>query len=314
MNFTFDDINQAKKCYHYTSLKACYEIINTNDLWMSDIRYLNDYQEIISCKNRALRKIEKKIRKNAGKEDLFDYYAVSFSRREDFLSQWRNYADDNHGVCIEFDLSKDGLFKTLLEGGYLMLQQILYDNDKVNKLIENCYQIAGIISNKRISSDFLRIEKSIGVEWPKDLLSILTWRISMYLEMEKKFPLNASKPLTQDEVYLKLSQLLYPFVKDKYYSEEEEIRLVYNKFKNKPYNSIQHRISDLKIIVPFVNMQGLVPESAKGSRKLPITRIIVGSSVNDKRIIQSLKTFLTHKQLYDIKVVKSKITYVSKTI
>lgn len=177
MNFIFEDINGLKKCYHYTSLKACYDIINTNDLWMSDIRYLNDYQEIISCKNRALHKIDRNRRKRIGNEDadLFDYYAISFSRRDDSLSQWRNYADDNHGVCIEFDLTKDGLFKTLLENGNLMLQQILYDKEKVNKIIENCYQIAGIICDKRFPSDFLRTRKNIDIECPKDsLLSILT--------------------------------------------------------------------------------------------------------------------------------------------
>lgn len=312
MTFTFDDINGIKKCYHYTSLKACYEIINTNDLWLSDIGYLNDYQEIISCKNRVFRKIGKESQKRLYNKDFFDYYAISFSRRADSLNQWRNYADDNHGVCIEFDLNKDSLIKTLLDRGILRLQHILYDPRNVNNMIEICYQIAKIISNKLNTSNFYEKEKLSDIRWPEgDLFSVFAWRISMYLEMERKLPLTTT-PLTQDEVYHRLSQLFYPFVKNKCYSEEEEIRLVYNKLKSHPYNSIQHRISNLNVIVPFVNMQSLLTKSTDENRILPITKIIVGSSLSDKRIVQSLKTFLAHKQLNDIKVVKSNITYAGK--
>ena len=40
----------ASKYYHYTSFETCYKILESNDIWMSDIHYLNDTTEILSCK------------------------------------------------------------------------------------------------------------------------------------------------------------------------------------------------------------------------------------------------------------------------
>lgn len=62
----------SSKYYHYTSFEACYNILESNDIWMTDIHYLNDTAEILSCKRRVLQRIERsEIEKYT---DLFDYY------------------------------------------------------------------------------------------------------------------------------------------------------------------------------------------------------------------------------------------------
>lgn len=318
----------ASKYYHYTSFEACYNIIESNDIWMSDIHYLNDTTEILSCKRRALQRIGQRNIEEVS--DLFDYYVFSLSCTSNSLSQWDRYADDNYGVCIEFDLEQDSLFQTLIQKGYIIPQCVVYRSEKVEKIIEHCYEIAEMIykniNETNNEDDIQNLLKKIAEGGLISLLSggILEYISSPYFRAYcNDFPFVVSKifrnadPYMElmvgevkslEDIYLQLTQLLYPFVKAETFALEEEMRFVYAKRRAPSYAKVKHRMSDKGIIVPYVKMRDMVP-NIKTTRNLPITKIIIGSSVSDDRKIRSLKDFLQHKNLSHIKVEKSELPY-----
>jgi len=121
---------------HYTTANALINIIQSEQLWATNIKFLNDEQEFLHAITLAKEIIEKST-ENAGKikanrsaydefiknikkslENLDTYHAgniftCSFSEEKDLLSQWRGYCPNNQGYCIHFDL--DGLLKAAKE-------------------------------------------------------------------------------------------------------------------------------------------------------------------------------------------------------
>lgn len=320
----------TSKYYHYTSLQACYGIIESNDLWMSDIRYLNDTKEILSCKRKALQKIGgNKDRKHS---DLFDYYAVSFSKRPDSLSQWQTYADKNHGVCIEFDLTKDSIFRSLFKGGRVIPQNIIYDPVNVQMIINHCYEVAEIINENTADIDrtsLTDVESRLSKILIGGLVSLIsgcvigcvagipnpTLRTKSQIDeiVKKTEKYLKSQQTTRDipDIFMQLSQLLYPFVKEKCFAREEEMRIVAFKQKSASMN-VRHRCSN-GIIIPYIGIQDLISPGVECNRTLPITKIIVGSSVSDKRTVQSIKDYLAHKKMSHVKVTQSRLSYISQS-
>ena len=320
----------ASKYYHYTTLQACYQIIENNDLWMSDIRYLNDTKEILSCKQKVMQKIGNiKVQQYP---ELFDYYAASFSRTSNSLSQWQTYADKNRGVCIEFDLTKDGIFRSLFKGGRVIPQQVIYNPNNTQKIIDHCYQIAEIIhrnakninhipmadianlTSKILAGGFVSLISSCVLGCVAKIaptLSEQSCQDNEVIEKTAKYLDSTETARTLVDIYIQLSQLLYPFVKEESFAHEEEMRIV--AFKRKESSmTVRHRCSN-GIIIPYIRIQDLIPKDIECHRNLPITKIIVGSSAPDRRTIQSIKDFLAHKNMSHIKVVKSHIPYINQS-
>lgn len=248
------------------------------------------------------------------------------------MSQWENYADDSCGVCIEFDLEQDSLFRTLIQEGHIIPQCIVYDTTKVQEMVDQCYQIAEIIyeninKTKNRYDGLSLFTKIIGggliplltIGVLGCMLSLEEWKYNNLQFSEEKvaeilkeiIPYVKSVPTgvkTLEDIYLQLAQLLYPFVKAESFSIEKEMRFVYAKRKDTSYVKILHRIFDKKIIIPYVRAQDLISD-VNAPRNLPITKIIIGSAVTDNYKIQSLKDFLKHKGLTHIKVEKSELSY-----
>jgi hypothetical protein len=112
---------------HYTSQSGLIEIISSETLWATNIKFLNDEQEF----QHALELIRGLIPKSKITPDHRDHavysqfieqiekelnsldryvtesiYTFSFSQEIDLLSQWRGYCSDNNGFCLVFDIEK----------------------------------------------------------------------------------------------------------------------------------------------------------------------------------------------------------------
>jgi len=121
---------------HYTTANALINIIQSEQLWATNIKFLNDEQEFLHAITLAKEIIEKstenaeKIKANRSTYDEFiknitkslenldrhhaeNIFTCSFSEEKDLLSQWRGYCPNNQGYCIHFDL--DGLLKAAKE-------------------------------------------------------------------------------------------------------------------------------------------------------------------------------------------------------
>ena len=107
-----------KPLYHYTDANGLKGIIEKDEIWFTDYRYLNDPSELRHGIFLAQEKITA-LRANAGHawflcDDMADLFAhdnfdsalqfliACFSRDGDELGQWRNYADNGRGFAIKF--------------------------------------------------------------------------------------------------------------------------------------------------------------------------------------------------------------------
>lgn len=114
---------------HYTTAAALINILQTETLWASNIKFLNDEQEFLHALDLAKEVINRSKQNphkfQSNKEDyeafiqdatkaldnLDAYHAesiftCSFSEEKDLLSQWRGYCSGNQGYCIHFDLKE----------------------------------------------------------------------------------------------------------------------------------------------------------------------------------------------------------------
>lgn len=120
-------INRDSKLAHYTSASAALNIINNEEIWLSNVRDMNDYKEVEIGKeaiinvynttsigkrfqeilgNNKSKALEKAF--NGSINYLYDTYAMCFTEhlKDDELgrlSMWRAYAPKN-GVAIVFKL------------------------------------------------------------------------------------------------------------------------------------------------------------------------------------------------------------------
>ncbi|WP_156906856.1 DUF2971 domain-containing protein [Desulforegula conservatrix] len=97
--------------FHYTDVNGIMGILKTQELWLTDIRYLNDSAEYLHGIEIFNKLLESEFEKNTiGKdtkslilsaiEALNNSICVcSFSKKKDLLSQWRGYGK----YAIEFD-------------------------------------------------------------------------------------------------------------------------------------------------------------------------------------------------------------------
>lgn len=140
--------------YHYTDFNAMRGIITNGEIWLWNLRRMNDSQEMQYFIKELKNAVKKKLKpEHYAKleclfiENLKDFnqlssYASCFSEYSDDAAQWSRYAKNGMGVCIAFD-------KVLLEkignAGHAPLCRVNYS--------ENCdgLEIVSEISNLVLS-------------------------------------------------------------------------------------------------------------------------------------------------------------------
>ena len=111
----------TSRFFHYTSAPGLEGIITSANIWATDYRFLNDSREMkdgveIVCKE--LLKSDEQIFQQLAEyltehsDNLAEHitpHIISFCSTSDLLSQWRAYANQSEGYCVEFDLSDSRL-------------------------------------------------------------------------------------------------------------------------------------------------------------------------------------------------------------
>jgi Protein of unknown function (DUF2971) len=94
--------------FHYTRLNAFVSIVQTGNIWCSNVAYANDPAEI-TYGDEILSMMLKQRYPDFALKGVFatladiDYYAAAFSAEGDLLPQWRAYCDNGKGIAIGFD-------------------------------------------------------------------------------------------------------------------------------------------------------------------------------------------------------------------
>lgn len=145
--------------YHYTDANGLKGIIESKSLWLTDIKYMNDANELTYAQNLIKNVVEDKSFEYSEHrpffkklewfsdpfEDSFDVYATCFCEEEGLLSQWRSYG----AYCIEFDLTspfRTNRHFTRSSGWHrAFLRKVIYDKDQqvriVGEIIDDLYSI-----------------------------------------------------------------------------------------------------------------------------------------------------------------------------
>ncbi|MFZ8199805.1 DUF2971 domain-containing protein [Alteromonas portus] len=149
--------------FHYTDANALLSIIQNQELWLTDVRYMNDSQEYIYGLSRLLKKIQANdgyfgleclIREVTHSIPNFEYtkikglddvvnkknknsaFSMSFCEDGNLLSQWRGYTANTVGYAIEFDV--DELIQELDNSSLnsYQLLKCIYDESEHEKAID----------------------------------------------------------------------------------------------------------------------------------------------------------------------------------
>ncbi len=109
-----ENLQNADPLYHYTSLKGCVGLIESDEIWHTSIFQMNDPDELrftYALLRRTLKwkmVYDKRVRfvfggfwKSAKKiPQWLPAFVASFSRDPGGEYQWKEYGDQHRGVCI----------------------------------------------------------------------------------------------------------------------------------------------------------------------------------------------------------------------
>ena len=130
---------QGKSLYHYTDFFALQGIIENHEIWLNNIKCMNDTKEIwhlIETIEKAVldecceqkEKVKNLFFNQKTKLDPFQIYSFSLTSLKNDAAQWERYGGHGAGVCLEFDAKK--------------LNDIMWKNsnfDTYNSLTPNWY-------------------------------------------------------------------------------------------------------------------------------------------------------------------------------
>lgn len=133
--------------FHYTDINAVHSIVKNRKLWLTDLRYMNDTQELreglehVACAltsagetlgavpgiNQTIEYIANEL---AAIDNNFEFeeplFVLSLSERDDMLSQWRAYG--KYSICLDSEV---------LEQAGLHVASCVYDQEKKTQLAQS---------------------------------------------------------------------------------------------------------------------------------------------------------------------------------
>lgn len=214
--------------YHYCSLDTFFQIIKNKTLRLSDLNKTNDYMEKKWGMQLLQETLRKELEHNGLNMDLQEPYWYSdeahnhleqlindisqylmhqslitcFSLEKDLLSQWRAYGQDGEGVAIGFDFN---YFKKILKG-----QKQLF----VNK----------VIYKKSVQEKAIRTQMFVPA---------LKYMRSMFEDDKVKCSEDFNEYFIEEfdcfcEVLDVTTEGVFALLKNSAFSEEKEVRIVYN--------------------------------------------------------------------------------------
>ena len=274
------------KIFHYTSDAGLLGIIQSESLWVTHFKYLNDISELHHAKEIIENIVENSEEKLVKKYkevvmvclkqiyEIYDVYTCSFSKKPDQLSQWRAYCPNNGGFSIGFEIQD---LKNSNSGVFL---ECLYDSDEQNKIakqliIQFCKNCEKLVKDEKIS---------FPEKWNKRFQKM---NIESYEPSKSKNPLDLEK----NHIFIRYElALLAARIKNKNFEEENEIRYI-QVLSNSNHSKINYRTKN-NLIIPHVLLK---------VKKENIKEINIGPSLDQVLNNYSLKSLkMKHRLNFEI--------------
>lgn len=281
-DFTINQIGIPNVLQHYTSYHGMAGIIGSNKLWLTDIAYMNDASELSHGKNlienyleevakdasppfREL--IERSKIPTASDDTSMGYYATSFCRNNDLLSQWRAYGAGGSGYALGFSTHHIPL------SDKLQLRKVIYNPDLQLQLVKNTVDRTIEVFKQIIG------EKSIET-----------------LDKEVVLPAFAGF----------LSQHLIEYIftfKHNSFEEENEVRLIYKFRRDQDLLALKFRHYN-SVPVPYMELS--LTTDAKHLPLMPIVTITHGPTLQPELTRKSLSLLLENNNYGHVEILGSK--------
>lgn len=161
----FLNSNIPQDLYHYTTIEGFKGIIENNEIWMSNLFYLNDKSEykfgvellkkhlesykngfsILKATKYYVEALESAIKYIEGKDSIF---ILSLTANNNLLSQWRGYTNNGIGINLGFN-------KKFFTKNKLNIYKCIYDINIQNKMIshivtDSIFMFIAICDQKKI--------------------------------------------------------------------------------------------------------------------------------------------------------------------
>lgn len=279
-----------ESAYHYTDLNGFFNILQNRELWVSNVNYLNDRQEmqdgITACvgviqevlgqeeDNRRrdflyhlLSRIEKGESDGSWAVSQADVFAMSFCAGSDLLTQWREYGVRG-GIAIGFDINR-------------------LQNQCRLAIVPNCHpQKAGAVPPADL--DIPVLQKVVYDTRVKTeiIQRILTFGFELLDHNDN--------PAAFHKICSEFSDVLLryvPLFKNQSFFSEQEMRYVYTRSAASGRDRSIHFRPRNGLILPFMKFR-LLDREGEPLDTLPIRHIIVGPCPQQKDLADSIKYYL----------------------
>ena len=284
-----------KTLYHYTNVEGLRGIIESETVWFTDFRHMNDPSEIVHGIEISRDVIRNLKTGKDGRVAMFldfladmmrldnfsralEYFIGSFSRARDDLGQWRAYADNGRGVAVGFAPHLFAIENTTDKrpDEAAFVTPVVYDVGEASRRHTVAIDEAATIffDTANAHGDLLR-DKTIGIPFMQDFARAVIASPLIWNCLTSKHPA---------------------------YAHEQEVRLIILGMHDKlrPYIRTRIRAGE---IVPYI------PYKMAVQKKPSIGEIIVGPAAN-RDAERTLKTMLESLGVtHDIPIGRSLIPY-----
>lgn len=276
--------------YHYTNDVGLKGILETGQLWLTDIFSLNDPSELTHGFSVAIDALTRKVAGDSVVAQKFaknfavfkeqgaipkvaHFFMCSFSSCGDDLGQWRAYADNGRGYAVGFD-------GKALENGFTKKDGVPIPNNSTFHIIYNDARLLGI--------------QSQIVEKMRNLIMLPAGRGL------QNAPVNVYMAELQMLLTLHILHTIL-FFKHEAYANEREFRFlqIYKadepptvKFRTRRYGLVKYREFDWRSIAPDA-----------------LKKIVVGSAADYETASQFARDCLGLSHFNNVEIARSEIPY-----
>jgi len=139
--------------FHYTNVDGLLGIVQTNSLWATNIRFLNDsselkygvelFEEVLGERKNPIQdrlcaeyKLLERVSAHSTTLEVFSNFVVCLSENGNQLSQWRAYGGDGAGYSIGFNACSIGQLEWA-DSRSLFLFKVCYERGRQKELLGN---------------------------------------------------------------------------------------------------------------------------------------------------------------------------------
>lgn len=260
--------------YHYTTQQGILGIVSLQELWATQVHFLNDKNEVFltfkllerelkkqigQAQSNPVKSMLKNIRRHLTCIDQGHICIASFCEEKDLLSQWRGYGNQGKGYAIGFDLQE---LQQIARRQHFVIWPCVYNPTLQVELVDYLIDI-----------------------WCRKFGS------DRAVDHEKMFNI----------INTSVCQLA-PIIKDESFSEEKEWRLVSSVVSSKS-PQFAFREGEYSLI-PYYNFQ-----IADKQHRHSIKTIVVGPSPHMELARKSLCAFMATSKMPTVEIISSKIPF-----